>query len=224
MGVDSLGRARSIALERRCCGDAISRPKTCSRYRFRPTCITAMISGQLQVGVLHIDDVPIIERESKKRSPRSWTSTMSRRSTTTWRCRPRRSVSPPTATPYVRVLAALIEAERFIRDPKNAEASRKGRRRDQPLRRRGQVGDKRIRQDGVLAEGQGRPEIKENIEAIIAAQKARRRHPSDAAPVAYERFADLTVFNDAMKMAKGATRNRTGPRSSESSTCRGSRL
>jgi hypothetical protein len=43
---------------------------------------------------------------------------------------------------------------------------------------------------------------KENIESIIAAQKRVGGIRPDASPVAYERFADLTVFNDAMKMVK----------------------
>jgi biopolymer transport protein ExbD len=82
----------------------------------------AMISGQLQIGVLHIDDVPIIERESKKKiipvvdiNDVQKVNHYMAMSTTQKRLATNRDT-------YVRVLAALIEAERFIRDPKNAEA------------------------------------------------------------------------------------------------------
>jgi ABC-type nitrate/sulfonate/bicarbonate transport system substrate-binding protein len=102
---------------------------------------------------------------------------------------------------YVRVLAALIEAERFIRDPKNADAVAKA----AAATSRSVDEAKWATNEYVKMEFWPRDKAglnKENIEAIIAAQKRVGGIRPDATPVAYERFADLTVFNDAMKMAK----------------------
>ena len=102
---------------------------------------------------------------------------------------------------YVRVLAALIEAERFIRDPKNAEAVAKA---ASPTSRSADEAKwataEYVKMDFWPKDTAGLK--KENIESIIAAQKRVGGIRPDATPVAYERFADLTVFSDAMKMVK----------------------
>ena len=66
VGVDCLGGARSIALNQmlRACN---LRAEDTQQVPLSANVGTAMVSGQLAVGVLHIDDVPIIEREAKKK-------------------------------------------------------------------------------------------------------------------------------------------------------------
>src|SRR6185369_821283 len=66
VGVDSEGGARSIALNQliRSCGLTA---KDTQQVALSSNVGTAMASGQLNWGVLHIDDVPIIERQAKKK-------------------------------------------------------------------------------------------------------------------------------------------------------------
>src|SRR4029079_5319406 len=66
VGVDSEGGARSIALNQliRSCGLTA---KDTQQVAMSSNVGTAMASGQLNWGVLHIDDVPIIERHAKKK-------------------------------------------------------------------------------------------------------------------------------------------------------------
>ncbi|HVG52215.1 MAG TPA: ABC transporter substrate-binding protein [Xanthobacteraceae bacterium] len=200
VGVDSLGGARSIALTQmlRQCN---LKAEDMQQVPLSTNVHTAMISGQLQVGVLHIDDVPIIERESKKKVTKVVDINDVQKinhymalSTTQKRLAANRDT-------YVRVLAALIEAERFIRDPKNADAVAKA----AAATSRSVDEAKWATNEYVKMEFWPKDKAglnKENIEAIIAAQKRVGGIRPDATPVAYERFADLTVFNDAMKMAK----------------------
>ncbi len=200
VGVDSLGGARSIALTQmlRQCN---LKAEDMQQVPLSTNVHTAMISGQLQVGVLHIDDVPIIERESKKKvipvvdiNDVQKVNHYMAMSTTQKRLAANRDT-------YVRVLAALIEAERFIRDPKNADAVAKA-----AAATSRSVDEAKwatieyVKMDFWPKDNPGL--TKENIESIIAAQKRVGGIRPDATPVAYERFADLTVFNDAMKLAK----------------------
>ncbi len=142
--------------------------------------------------MLHIDDVPIIERESKKKvipvvdiNDVQKVNHYMAMSTTQKRLAANRDT-------YVRVLAALIEAERFIRDPKNADAVAKAAaatsrfRSTKPSGRRQNTS--RWNSGRRIAAGLK----KENIESIIAAQKRVGGIRPDATPVAHERFADLT--------------------------------
>ncbi|MGZ5835557.1 MAG: ABC transporter substrate-binding protein, partial [Xanthobacteraceae bacterium] len=120
VGVDSLGGARSIALAQmlRQCN---LKAEDTQQVPLSTNVHTAMISGQLKVGVLHIDDVPIIERESKKKiitvvdiNDVQKVNHYMAVSTTQKKLADNRDA-------YVRFLAAMIEAERFMRDPKNAD-------------------------------------------------------------------------------------------------------
>lgn len=200
VGVDSLGGARSIALAQmlRQCN---LKAEDMQQVPLSTNVHTAMISGQLQIGVLHIDDVPIIERESKKKintvvdlNDVQKINHYMAMSTTQKKLAANRDT-------YVRVLAGLIEAERFIRDPKNIDkvaqaASVTGRKPDEAK----WAVNEYIKMEFWPKDSAGLK--KENIEAIIAAQKRVGGIRPDATPVAYERFANTSVFDDALKMVK----------------------
>ena len=200
VGVDSLGGARSIALAQmlRQCG---LKPDDMQQVALSANVHAAMISGQIPIGVLHIDDVPIIERESKKKiitvvdinDVQKINHYMSIATT-------QKRVSENRDT-FVRVLAALIEAERFIRDPKNAEkvaqaASATGRSRDEA---------KWAITEYVKLEFWPKSSAglaQKNIEAVIEAQKRVGGIRADATPVAYGRFANTGLYEDALKLVK----------------------
>lgn len=200
VGVDSLGGARSIALAQMLRGCGL-KAEDMQQVPLSTNVHVAMISGQLQIGVLHIDDVPIIERESKKKvitvvdiNDVQKINHYMAVSTTRKRLAENRDT-------YVRVLAALIEAERFIRDPKNADrvaqaAADTGRTKDEAKR----AIETYVKMDFWPKDNPGLDQP--NIDAIIAAQKRIGGIRPDATPVAYERFANTSVYADALKMVK----------------------
>jgi NitT/TauT family transport system substrate-binding protein len=200
VGVDSLGGARSIALAQmlRQCN---LKAEDTQQVPLSTNVHTAMISGQLKVGVLHIDDVPIIERESKKKiipvvdiNDVQKVNHYMAVSTTQKRLVDNRDA-------YVRFLAAMIDAEHFMRDPKNADkvaaaASPTGRNLDEAK----WAVDTYVKMDFWPKDNAGL--TKDNIESIIAAQKRVGGIRPDATPVAYDRFANTSVYADALKMVK----------------------
>jgi ABC-type nitrate/sulfonate/bicarbonate transport system substrate-binding protein len=200
IGVDSLGGARSIALTQmlRQCG---LKAEDTQQVPLSTNVHTAMISGQLKVGVLHIDDVPIIERESKKKIIKVVDINDVQKvnhymavSTTQKRLADNRDA-------YVRFLAAMIEAERFIRDPKNADKVAK----DASATSRSVDEAKWAIETYVKMNFWPKDTAgltRDNIDAIIAAQKRVGGIRPDATPVAYDRFANTSVFADALKMVK----------------------
>ena len=155
--------------------------------------------------MLHIDDVPIIERESKKKV----TAVVDINdvfkinhymaiATTQKRVAENRDA-------LVRVLAALIEAERFIRDPKNVDA--RGARPRRPPRR--SIDEAKwaiqeyVKMDFWPKDTAGLSP--QNIEVIIEAQKRVGGIRPDATPVAYARFANTSLFDEAKKMVDAKT-------------------
>lgn len=200
VGVDSLGGARSIALAQmlRQCN---LKAEDTQQVPLSTNVHTAMISGQLKVGVLHVDDVPIIERESKKKiitvvdiNDVQKVNHYMAVSTTQKKLAENRDA-------YVRFLAAMIEAERFMRDPKNADAVAKdasptGRSVDEAK----WAIDTYVKMNFWPKDNVGL--TKENIDSIVAAQKRVGGIRPDATPVAYDRFANTSVYADALKMVK----------------------
>ena len=205
VGVDSEGGARSIALNQlvRSCGLTA---KDTQQVAMSSNVGTAMASGQLNWGVLHIDDVPIIERQSKKKvnvivdinkvAPVSHYMTMV---TTREKAEKKREA-------LARALAAMIEASAFINDPKNAEAvagaaAPTGRDVEEAKTSTAMY----IQMNFWPRQGMGLPQ--KNIEEIIATQKRVGGIRPNATPVIYTRFADPRVYQEAMKLVGGGRSN-----------------
>jgi NitT/TauT family transport system substrate-binding protein len=121
VGVDAIGGARSIALRtmltRGCQGVKL---EDVQQTPLSSNVAPALVAGQLKFGVLHLDDVATVELQGKK------VSTL----VTEHKANPdghylafqvRQDKLKENRDLYVRVMAALIEAARFIRDPKNAD-------------------------------------------------------------------------------------------------------
>jgi NitT/TauT family transport system substrate-binding protein len=120
IAVDTPGGARSVALRQITapCGLKIEEMQ---QIALGSNTSAAMIAGQIKTGVLHIDDLATIEANMKK--PLTVVTTL-------------KDVKPVShynlfavrtdklaqnRDRYVRVVAALIDAEAFMRDPKNAD-------------------------------------------------------------------------------------------------------
>jgi NitT/TauT family transport system substrate-binding protein len=203
VAVDGVGAARSIALNQllRSCGLTANDTQ---QVAVSANVGAAMIAGQLPFGVLHIDDVPVIERESGKKvtiildinkvDPVSHYMTL-----VTARARIEKQRDA-----LARVVAALAEATRFIGDPKNADRVAQA---AAPTGRN--PADAKASTKMYLdikfwpTDGHGLP--KPNIEAVIELQKKVGGIRPNATPVTYDRFVNTALYDDAVKLlgAKG---------------------
>jgi NitT/TauT family transport system substrate-binding protein len=197
VGVDSLGGARSIALNimLRQCKLAASDTQ---QVPLSANVGTAMISGQIPLGVLHIDDVPIIERESKKKVATIVDINDVAKINHYLALVTTRKLLKEQPETLAKVVAAFIEAERFIRDPKNIDTVAKA---AAPTSRAPADAKWAIDQYVKMEfwphdHGLKKP----NVEAIIATQK--RVGNIKGEPVSYERYVDLSVYDAAIKLAK----------------------
>jgi NitT/TauT family transport system substrate-binding protein len=197
VGVDSLGGARSIALNQMLRACKLSAEET-QQVPLSANVGTAMVSGQLAVGVLHIDDVPIIERESKKKVVTVVDMNDVQKVNHYLALTTSKKILAEKRDTLVKVVAALIEAERFIRDPKNIDAVAKA----AAPTSRGMDDAKWAIQQYVKMEfwPHGNGLKKENVEAILAAQK--RVGNIKGEPAKYEQVVDLSIYEAALKLVK----------------------
>jgi NitT/TauT family transport system substrate-binding protein len=120
IGVDTPGGARSVAL-RQITAPCGLKMEEMEQVALGSNTSAAMIAGQIKIGVLHVDDLSAIEGNMgklltvvttlKEVKPVSHYNLFAVRADKLAQNRDR----------YVRVVAALIDAEAFMRDPKNAD-------------------------------------------------------------------------------------------------------
>jgi ABC-type nitrate/sulfonate/bicarbonate transport system substrate-binding protein len=199
VGVDAIGGARSEALKEMLVPCKLA-PDDVKQVALGSNTAPAMVAGQLTFGVLHLDDVPTIEGQLHRKvavittlkqvSPVSHYLTVVARTDKT---QERRDA-------YVRTLAALIEAGRFMRDPKNADAAAKiatvtGRTEAETKISIASYNELEQWPNGT--DGLQR----EKIEAVIATQVQLGGIKAGTTPVTYEQFVDESLWADAMKLA-----------------------
>lgn len=197
VGVDSLGGARSIALNvmmRECKLAA----KDTQQVPLSANVGTAMISGQLKVGVLHIDDVPIIEREAKKKVIKIVDINDVAKINHYLALVTTKKLLQEKRGTLVKVVAAFIEAERFIRDPKNWDAVAKA----AAPTSRSEPDAKWALERYVAMEfwPRGNGLRKQNVEAILAVQKKVGNIKGE--PAKYDDLVDLSIYEAALKLVK----------------------
>lgn len=121
IGVDAVGGARSIALKTLLIGGCKMKIEDVQQVALSSNVAPAMIAGQLKFGVLHIDDIPVIEDQTKKPVKLVVTQKMARPMDHYMLLVANKDKLAQNRDAYVRLVAGLIDAERFMRDPKNAE-------------------------------------------------------------------------------------------------------
>ncbi len=200
VGVDSINGARSVALREMIapCG---LKATDVQEIPLGTNVHAAMVAGQLKVGVLHIDDIPVIEEQIKRKLV--YISTM-------------KQVNPVNhylvltvlrenlvkkRDAFVRLLAAHIDAVSFIKDPKNADrvaqiAAPTGR---SPSVAKAALA-KYLEMDfwPVGHDGLAR----KNLDAVVEIQKKTGGIREGKTPVDYDKLADPSVFRDALAMVK----------------------
>ncbi|HEY3918598.1 MAG TPA: ABC transporter substrate-binding protein [Stellaceae bacterium] len=198
IGVDTPGGARSLALKDMLIGGCHLSIDDVQQVPLGSNTAPAMIAGQIAYGVLHLDDVPVIESQGKKVAivmtlkqavPVSHYDVLEAR----------RDRLAEKRDAIVRTVAALVDAARYMADPKNADTV-------------AQIGtltghDLAISKEALkLFNGIGFWDTKDDgldrakIEAVIEDQVKTGNVKEGKTPPSYERLVDRTVWRDAAAM------------------------
>ena len=201
VGVDTVGGARSIALRTMLGGGCPGmKIEDVQQVALSSNVAPAMLAGRLEFGVLHLDDVAVLEAQGKKVE----------KILTVQKTDPnghyllyvvRRDKLQQGRDLYVRMLAGLIDAARLIREPRNADrvavdAAPTGlspaivKATIKPLLD--------IDYWPVAADGLDR----QRLEGLIGVMKKTGGIQPDKTPVTRERLVDESIWKDAVAMVK----------------------
>jgi NitT/TauT family transport system substrate-binding protein len=195
IGVDSVGGARAVALAAflHACGLKVDQVKLVA---LSSNVGAAMIAGQIKIGVLHTDDVPVIEEQlGKKLSIVSTFQEVAPVSHYNLLVVTRKTLQQKRPA-IARVVAALVEATRFMVDPKNADrvaniATVTGR--SAQVAKQALPHFYRIKYWPLEDDGMG----KANLDRVIATEKEVGGIKPGKEPVAVDRLVDRGVWKEA---------------------------
>jgi NitT/TauT family transport system substrate-binding protein len=201
VGVDAIGAARAIALKTMLAGGCKEvQLEQVQQVPLSSNTAPAMIAGQLTFGVLHLDDLALIESqgrklhvilEMKKTSPDSHYLALMARA----------DKLKDNRDAYVRTVAAFIDAARFMKDPKNADTVAEA---ATPTGHPKDVNKAALKEflaiDFWPSDNDGLDRHK--LEATIALMKKINNIQPGKEPVAYDKLVDLTVWRDAVALLK----------------------
>jgi NitT/TauT family transport system substrate-binding protein len=200
VAVDSINGARSVALRSMLVGCPGVKIEDLKQVALGSSPGPALLAGRLHFAVLHLDDLAEIEHQGKKlnvllamknTNPTSHYLIMVARKDNLAKNR----------DAIVRTVAGMIEAARFMQDPKNADAvadvaAVTGHNKD--------VNKAALKAyldiDFWAAKDDGMPRNK--IEAVAALMKKIGSIKPDKEPVSYDKFVDGSVWKDANAMVK----------------------
>jgi NitT/TauT family transport system substrate-binding protein len=200
VGVDSVGGARSVALRSMLTGCPGVKIEDTKQIALGSTAGPAMLAGRLKYAVLHLDDLAEIETQGKKlyillamknTDPNSHYLTMV----------VRKDNLAKNRDAIVRTVAGMVEAARFMQDPKNADAVA-----DAALvtGHTKEVNKAALKEflaiDFWATKDDGLP--REKIEASAKLMKKIGAIKEDKEPVKFDNFVDASVWNDANAMVK----------------------
>jgi NitT/TauT family transport system substrate-binding protein len=202
VGVDSVGGARAAALAQflKQCGLKVDQVKLVS---LSSNVGAAMIAGQIKFGVLHTDDVPVLEEQMKRKlNVLSSIKEVDPLSHYNLLVATRKNVEAKRDL-YVRAVAALLRSAKYMADPKNADrvakiASVTGRSEKaakDALRRFLDIEYWPVRGDGLT---------RENLEKAIKTEQDLGGIKPGKQPVAYDRLVDRGLARDASALAAKA--------------------
>ena len=200
VGVDSINGARSVALRSMLTGCPGVKIEDTKQIALGSTPGPALLAGQLHYAVLHLDDLAEIEHQGKKlhillamknTNPTSHYLIMVARKDNLAKNR----------DAIVRTVAGMIEAARFMQDPKNADvvadvAAITGH--NKAVNKAALKAFLDI--DFWAAKDDGMP--RDKIEAVAALMKKIGSINPDKQPVSYDKFVDASVWKDANAMVK----------------------
>jgi len=200
VGVDSIGGARSVALRSMLVGCPGVKLEEIKQVALGSTSGQAMVAGRLHYAVLHLDDLAEIQHQGKKlnillamknTNPTSHYLTMV----------VRKDNLAKNRDAIVRTVAGMIEAARFMQDPKNADAVADA---ASVTGHNKEVNKLALKEflaiDFWAAKDDGLPRNK--IEAVAKLMKKIGAIKADKEPVSYDNFVDGSIWKDANAMVK----------------------
>src|SRR5664279_426667 len=200
IGVDSVGGARSVALRSMLTGCPGVKIEDTKQVALGSSAGPAMIADRLHYAVLHLDDLAEIQAQGKKlnillamknTNPTSHYLILV----------VRKDNLAKNHDAIVRTVAGMIEAARFMQDPKNADAIAEA---AAGTGHTAAVNKAALKEylaiDFWAAKDDGMPRNK--IEAVAALMKKIGAINPDKEPVTYEKLVDTSVWKDANAMVK----------------------
>ena len=200
VGVDAIGGARSVALRSMLVGCPGVNIGQANQVALGSNTAPAMIAGQLSFGVLHLDDVAVIEAQGKK----VYTLLAMKNTNPTSHYLlyvARRDRLAANRDADVRTIAALIAADRFMQDAQNADAVARAATitgHDEKICKAALKEFLAIDFWPTDNDGMNRSKI----EAVAALMKKIGAIKPDKEPVAYDKLVDASVWKDAAAMVK----------------------
>jgi ABC-type nitrate/sulfonate/bicarbonate transport system substrate-binding protein len=200
VGVDAVGAARSIALRVMLVACPGTKIEEVQQVALSSNTAPAMLAGRLSFGVLHLDDVAVLESQGKK----VYTLLAMKQTNPTSHyllAMARQDKLKDNRDAYVRALAGLIEAARFMQDPNNADrvaddAAPTGHSKDisrLALKEFLAIGFWAANDDGM---------DRKKIDAMIAVSVKTGGIMAGKDPVKFERLVDDSVWRDANALVK----------------------
>jgi NitT/TauT family transport system substrate-binding protein len=200
VGVDSIGGARSVALRSMLTGCPGVKLEDVKQVALGSGAGPAMIAGRLHYAVLHLDDLAEIKTQGK---PLHTLLAMKNTNPTSHYLMlvARKDNLAKNRDAFVRALAGLIEAARFMQDPKNADAvadaaSVTGHTKAVNLEALKEF----LAIDFWATKDDGLPRNK--LEATAKLMKKIGAIKADKEPVTFENLVDASVWKDANAMVK----------------------
>jgi len=201
VGVDAVGGARSIALRIMLAGGCPGvKTEDLQQVALSSNTAPAMIAGRLSFGVLHLDDLAVLEAQGKK--PILILEMKKTNPTSHYLLAvARQDKLKDNRDAYVRMLAGLIEAARFMQDPQNADkvaeaASPTGHSKEinkAALKQFIDIGFWAADDDGM---------DRKKLEAMIAISAKTGGIQPGKEPAKYERLTDPSIWRDANALVK----------------------
>jgi NitT/TauT family transport system substrate-binding protein len=201
VGVDSIGGARSVALRSMlAAGCKAVKLSEVKQVALGSNTAPAMLAGRLHYGVLHLDDVAVLASQGKH-----VTTLLAMKKTNPTNhylmLVARRDNLAKNRDAFVRTIAGLIEAARFMQDAKNADAVA-----DAAMVTGHSKDICKLALKEFLAidfwadKGDGLPRNK--LEATAKLMKKIGAIKPDKEPVTYDKLVDTSVWKDANAMVK----------------------
>ena len=200
VGVDSIGGARSVALRAMLTGCPDVKFSDVKQVALGSSTAPAMIAGRLSYGVLHLDDVAVIEDQGKKLHTLLAMKNTNPTSHYLMLVVQKDNLAK-NRDAIVRTVAGMIEAARFMQDPKNADAVADA---------ASVTGHSKAISKAALKEflaidfwstkDDGLPRNK--LEATAGLMKKIGAIKPDKQPVSFEQLVDASIWKDANAMVK----------------------
>jgi NitT/TauT family transport system substrate-binding protein len=200
IAIDAIGGARALALADllKPCGLTVADMKTVA---VEANTAPAMVAGQVKLGVLHIDDVATIKNQTHKPVTIIDSSAHVTPVTHYNFFVVRKDKLAQNRNAYVHALAGVLDAVRFMYDPKNLDkfveiAGVTGR----PKEEIREALPEFLKIDFWTKQGDGM--TRANVEAQIKAQVESHAIRDGKTPVSYDQLVDASLYKDAIKLLK----------------------